>query len=155
MLFAQDCIRFKEKTEIGFDPKTGIKKYISFEVRPCQSNCPAKMGDPDYVEELQEFLTHFVSIIRILDSTSNFTDYSKPFKQEIGSMMETMHHAKHISKKTFNFGQIVLSTVDGLIFKKSVENVALDFKDSAHRYRPRLESTDPFTEVTLELSGSV
>lgn len=153
--FAKDCIRFTEKTEIGYDPNSGVRKQIFFEVQPCRINCPANMGQPNYVEELEEFLTHFVSIIRILDSTANFKEYSQPFKLEIGGMMETMHHAKHVSKKTFMLGQTILTTKDGFLLKTSKEDKTLIFKDSVHSYSPRLSETDLFSQITIELSTSI
>lgn len=79
LIWLKDCLTFDKTTEIGYDPKTGTKKYIQVDVVPCQGDCEVQLGDPDYQVKMTEFLNEFWILARMLDSKSNFKEYDVPF----------------------------------------------------------------------------
>ena len=51
------CLEFKSKLEVGYDFKTGVKKYILVQISPCKANCFGYPGDAHYLPTISQFLT--------------------------------------------------------------------------------------------------
>jgi hypothetical protein len=80
------CIDFQKPTKLGFDKSNGFTSFIEVAIYRCKVDCLFNLGDPDYRNEMQNWISANYNYIQMLESVQNTDNYSKPFAKGAGDL---------------------------------------------------------------------